>query len=123
MQASIQKISLEGVVSLFKNKDGQIRSGWIIAGVTLACFLIAFILAIPAGFIVIFVNIIRNDTLNFAEVVGNSVHVMNIVGIYSSRECFLQFHYYLEVCLKAANGKYGNWAPKGPGRFAGRPGL
>lgn len=77
------------MVSLFKNKDGQIRSGWIIAGVTLACFLIAFILAIPAGFIVIFVNIIRNDTLNFAEVVGNSVHVMNIVGILLQQGVFL----------------------------------
>lgn len=74
---------------MFKNQNGQVRSGWLIAGVTLSCLLLAFTLAIAASFIVILVNFIRSGAQNLPEAIANATDAVNTVGTWIQQGVFI----------------------------------
>lgn len=76
-------------MGVFKNKRGDVRSGWIIAGVTLTALLLTFILAANIGGAIILLHVAKTGSTNFSEIIRQTEGTITIVSAWVQQAIFI----------------------------------
>src|SRR5690554_178817 len=74
---------------VFKNKRGEVRSGWIIAGVTLAALIIMLILALLAGSATVFFYIAKTGSTDFGEISRQTGGTIYTISMFIQQAVFI----------------------------------